>query len=307
MIKQFFVLIGLGIVLFSCSKDTPKSTVVLRDAKAQYVTDSIAIDHFLKTHSLVVDGDNVKMDLIEKGSTTLSIMEQKDYPLQQKVISKYGVKYKLYYLKISEGEKENPTRYDSLLVSYKGTSLQGDLFDYRPNASWSTPKAIKTSGDLFSLEGPQQIITEFKTGSVISSNDDGTTTFKGVGVGVMFIPSGLGYFETSQKLLPEYSPFILKFNLHLMKSRDHDLDGVLTKDEDVKKNNDYYDDDTDGDGVPDFLDGDDDGDGILTKYEYKLLLNGTKNWLDYDTNKNGTPNYRDPADKISAETIITTN
>ncbi|MUU78628.1 DUF6252 family protein [Winogradskyella endarachnes] len=48
---------------------------------------------------------------------------------------------------------------------------------------------------------------------------------------------------------------------------DDDSDSVPNVFEDFNGNEDFEDDDTDGDGVPNYLDNDDDGDGVLTEYE----------------------------------------
>ena len=51
----------------------------------------------------------------------------------------------------------------------------------------------------------------------------------------------------------------------------------MSKYEDLNTNNDYFDDDTDGDKVPDFLDIDDDGDGVATKTEIIQSNDGNGN------------------------------
>ncbi len=63
---------------------------------------------------------------------------------------------------------------------------------------------------------------------------------------------------------------------------DTDDDGILDKDEDVNGDGKLENDDTDRDGTPNYKDADDDGDGILTKDEGRG-----------DADRDGTPDYLD--------------
>jgi hypothetical protein len=79
-----------------------------------------------------------------------------------------------------------------------------------------------------------------------------------------------------------------------------DNDGVPAEMEDINGNGNLYDDDSDGDGLPDFLDVDDDGDNVLTSTE---LLDYDNNDDDgnpltnpQDTDGDGIPNYLDNDD-----------
>jgi hypothetical protein len=85
--------------------------------------------------------------------------------------------------------------------------------------------------------------------------------FSNFGSGVMFLPSGLAYYnQIPSALIPSYSPLIFSFKLKSQKSRDHDRDGILSKYEvnptiANQKPKDY---DSDGDGIPNYYDIDDD-------------------------------------------------
>ncbi len=72
---------------------------------------------------------------------------------------------------------------------------------------------------------------------------------------------------------------------------DDDGDNILTIDEDLNKNHDYFDDDTDKDGIVNYLDNDDDNDGILTIDED---TNKDNNYNNDDDDNDGIPNYLDP-------------
>jgi gliding motility-associated-like protein len=79
----------------------------------------------------------------------------------------------------------------------------------------------------------------------------------------------------------------------LFNNSDSDGDSVLDIDEDLNKDSDFSNDDTDNDGIPDYLDEDDDGDGIPTLDE-DLDHNGTPG--NDDTDGDSIPNYLDPDD-----------
>jgi len=88
-----------------------------------------------------------------------------------------------------------------------------------------------------------------------------------------------------------------------------DNDGIPAHLEDINGNGDLYDDDTDGDGIPNFLDEDDDGDNVLTKTEL-LDYDNTDNDGDpltnpKDTDGDGIPNYLDPDD--DGDGVLTIN
>ena len=70
--------------------------------------------------------------------------------------------------------------------------------------------------------------------------------------------------------------------------RDQDDDLVRNEDEDINKNGNLDDDDTDNDSIANYLDDDDDNDGILTIDED---YNGNGDPTDDDTNSNDIPDY----------------
>jgi hypothetical protein len=111
----------------------------------------------------------------------------------------------------------------------------------------------------------------------------------------MFVPSGLAYYnQIPSAYIPSYSPLIFSFKLKSLRFRDHDRDGVLSKNEVSptvagQKPADY---DSDGDGVANYYDIDDDGDRYMTKNEIHKNPNGSIIFEDADGD--GIPNYLDP-------------
>lgn len=81
---------------------------------------------------------------------------------------------------------------------------------------------------------------------------------------------------------------------------DDDSDGIPNVFEDFNGNDDFEDDDTDGDGVPNYLDNDDDGDGVLTQYE-AVDVDGNP----VDTDGDGDVDYLDDDD--DGDAILTIN
>lgn len=283
---KFFLLAIASIAIFSsCKKDDDGATITPpRDRAVQYAADKIDIEDYLKSHYLTVtfDANGNPVPTITaipdpNPDGKVSIWDQTDYPLLHKTIKNDNrvytvsnpmvgtliddpVEYTLYYLKIREGIGQSPTKADSTLVSYRGINLEGAEFDYRPTPVWFKQESV--------VSGWRNIMTEFKSGNAGEDpSNPGNVVFTDHGVGVMFIPSGLGYFSSSAGTLAAYSPMVFTFGLHKVQYIDTDGDGVLSKNEDLNGNGDLYDDDTDGDGIPNFLDTDDDGDGTLTRRE----------------------------------------
>mgnify|MGYP006201426903 CR=1 FL=1 len=284
--------------VISCKKDDDDNIVQLRDRNEQFITDSISIATFLDSHYVEVDSEfNVTFEKLTDGDGKESVRKQKTYPLQFNIVNVDEVNYKIYFLKIREGSKDNPRPLDSVLVSYKGNLLDKTRFEWRPNPFWTSALisgSINTN--IFSTKGPRYILPEFKSGDY-TENSDGTLNYNDFGVGVMFLPSGLAFFQNTIQGIPAYTPVVVTFNLYAVRYRDHDLDFVLTKDEDINSNYDYTDDDTDGDGIPNYLDADDDADGIPTKNEVKITFVDNVRKVEFlDDNKNGIPNHLDKED-----------
>lgn len=73
-----------------------------------------------------------------------------------------------------------------------------------------------------------------------------------------------------------------------------DNDGILAIDEDLNKNGNLEDDDTDGDGIPNYKDQDDDNDNILTSVEIPNEIPDNDN--PRDTDGDGIPDYLEEDD-----------
>lgn len=287
-ILKYSCFVLLGLALSNCKKDDDDIEIVIRDRQEVFMDNIGKIETFLKTNSIeVVDENTVTFDVVAEGSSS-SVWNQTEFPLQFIEVKNDSrtsnrvdglindaVTYKLYYVLLNEGGGENPITIDNVFTKYTGIGLDYTVFDKNNSGFWSgfpgtayTPDAV--------VSGYRQILTKLKTATSISENPDGTLVYNNPGRVVVFIPSGLGYFNSATAKIPGYTPLIFDITLVTKSDADHDNDGVLSKYEDLNANGDFFDDDTDGDGIPNFLDLDDDGDGYTTREEitYTVEENG---------------------------------
>lgn len=292
----------IGLTVVSCSK-SDSSTEPLRDYAEQKVKDMANIETFMHTHYMTVvsnpggtDDQDVTFTLIPAGGTQTSIWDQTTYPIQTREITvrqnDVDIPYKIYYIKLREGSGPNsksPCNVDRVLTAYKGEYIYDSVTTVGTTETHSiVSKEFETlvnPENYFTLSsvirGWSEIFPQFKTGSY-TGNPDGTVTYNDFGAGVMFIPSGLAYFGTTQSSIPAYSPLIFNFKLFEIQRVDNDGDGIYSYQEDIGSPGhpgvpDGYvlklpegvsnPDDTDGDETPDFLDTDDDNDFYTTKSE----------------------------------------
>ncbi len=285
--RFYFILLFITVTLFSCNKDDEAKPVPVRDYAEQYAKDIDSIETYLKTHyitEVTIDGlQDVIIDTLIVGNPEghVSIWDNTDFPLQVKMVNNDArtsnlvdgklidsVDYKLYYLVLNEGGGSTATDVDSTFTTYRGFTLDYEDFDKNTTGIWSTYPALSTLESQL-ISGYRQFVPELKAATNAATNDDGTISYTNSGVGVVFIPSGLGYFNAGRVGIPAYSPLVFVVRLNKVRKRDHDRDGILTINENLNNDNDFYNDDSDGDNVPNFLDIDDDDDNFLTKNEIK--------------------------------------
>lgn len=253
----------------ACKKDDDVSITPPRDFAVQYNSEKDSIVKYLKTHYIVnVDAEyNISFDSI-RNTNHVSIWDQTDFPLQKKEMVRSTntenlVDYTLYYLVLNQGVGNQPSRADDVLIAYRGLLLNDTQFDYNPFPQ--TPFSLYYD---VAVEGWRELLPLFKAGVFTDvPGDPNPARFENYGAGVMFIPSGMAYYNQSQGLIPAYNSLIFSFKLYAVNYTDIDADGILNKDEIYPPFTDIQDVDTDGDGTPNYLDIDDDGDGYVTKRE----------------------------------------
>jgi hypothetical protein len=303
-IKFYFILsIAAVITMISCNKDDNNVEVTPPIPYAeQYPKDIDSIEKYLKTNyiSEIVDkpgfpeDQDVTIKKITDAATQTSLYSYLDSPTLPRLTSRNVVAntitYKVYTLVIREGVKgtdvssggEYPCNVDGVFAGYKGTLLDGTVFDSSNNGQilFNLDGTQHDGGAAVFVRGWSEGFPQFKTGWV-SSNPNGTIKYNDFGVGVIFIPSGLAYYNAAQTNIPAYSPLVFSIKLYALKRYDHDADGIPSFQEDMdgdrymniffagNPNPDVNLDDTDTDGIPDFLDFDDDGDNYATRGEIK--------------------------------------
>ncbi|MAP79526.1 MAG: hypothetical protein CL526_00415 [Aequorivita sp.] len=300
--KYTFVLLFVAIVAtVSCEKnndDGPDPTPP-RDRGEEAIRAQAEIEAFLETHfynyeDFQADPENfkIKFDTIAGDNASKTpLMQQVDF-LEVADVEEPSVIYKLYYLKVREGGGEFPHFSDNTFNTYEGRLMNLDLFDSSViPVKFNLVDAPPARGI---IRGLQQAIIQFRGAANVIENPDGTLTFEDFGIGAVFIPSGLAYYNYPPATggLNAYDQLIFSFELFESEIADHDGDGIPSYMEDLNGNGILLDDDTDGDGTPNYLDDDDDNDGRLTKFEIEIDADGNITFP--DTNGNGTPDYLDP-------------
>lgn len=308
--KVALLILCLIVGFLSCNKDDGSggTTVIeIRDRAEQQIVDNDSIIGYLETHyynSSAFDASNTNPNT--KDLVITELLEGETLPdgstlliddVETKTVVYAETNYTFYILRLNQGGGEMPTFADQIRAKYEGFTLDNEVFD-----SAVTPVDF----DLTALvPGWRKVMPFFKTSESFNDNEDGTVSYFNHGAGVMFLPSGLGYFSSATVGIPAYSPIVFKFDLLQMFQNDHDGDGVPSYLEDLNGDGEYTvnfsdltdgtDDDTDGDGTPDYADADDDGDGILTINE-DLNNDGDPT---NDIGANGKPNYLDPEEYTS--------
>lgn len=284
--------------------------VVVRPYSEVYAEDIAKIETFLDTHYTTVDANyNVTFTKITSSTPGTPISDELDTSVNQdndskklkhKIVSVGGVDHKLYFLKLNEGSggtsgEMQPTRLDSILPAYKGYILDDlSVFDVKNNADkWFELPSL--------IQAWQQVFPEFKAGDDNPNNPDGTSNFTNFGAGVMFVPSGLAYFNQINTGINSYSTLIFSFKLMKVRFKDHDGDKILSKDEYGGPTTGTAL-DSDGDGKPDYGDYDDDNDGKVTFEEIRTAP-GASSWYPFGSipicspGGNGKPRHLDPSCK----------
>ena len=299
-------------MLSSCGGDDNSDIVVVPPrALSEVATENDAdIREYLQTHfynyeefdappagfdfKIVLDtieGDNAgKTPLIDQVESVVISVDSDDFGLDDNT----NVNHTLYFLSARDGgSASSPTAADSTLVRYEGSLLDGTLFDAVPSFNWQYLP--------FFLRGYSQAVAKFSAGSNILINPDGTTDITDRGVGIMFIPSGLAYFNNAVPNVPQYSVLIFKVDTGLFVAEtDYDNDGIPSILEDLNGDGDVTNDNTDLEqerniGSPAFanhLDPDDDDDGTPTRDE--ISDEDGNIIIPYpDTDGDGIPDYLD--------------
>ena len=289
MKKKLFFLVPVFLLFLQCKKEDTTEPIPIRDYSEQVIVDQDLLETYLKTHTYNYEDFNnesdvnIKLDTIsDNNSSRVSLFEQASIKTIDVTNAEGQItSHNLYYIIAREGSNESPSVADSVYVAYDGILTDGSTFDNRKFPIW-----IDLAN---SLEGFREGVSELRTGK-FTENSNGTIAYTSFGVGLFFIPSGIGYFENISSGIPEYSPLIFTVKLMTHTDTDHDNDGILSIFEDIDGDNKPFGDDSDGDNLWNMYDVDDDGDGILTVNE----IDKNNDSIIDDTNNDGIPDYLDP-------------
>jgi hypothetical protein len=305
-LSKFLYLLALVIFVCSCKKDDTPFDVVAIDPQTLSETaieDENEIQAYLQTHfynyeefeNPPVDFDyEIKIDTISgdnAGKTPLLDQVQSENINVEVDEEEGAVQHTLYYLVVREGVEDSPTIGDTAFMRYEGLLLNATGFDA------STTPAVFNLSQV--VRGFGNGTTRLKGGMGPFENGDGTVRYDDHGIGLIIMPSGLGYFGSPPQgsNIPQYSPLMFKVDLlSFEKDTDLDDDGIPSILEDLNMdgnlNNDNTDEDTERIFFPNYNDSDDDGDGILTRDE--ISDDNGNIIIPYpDTDGDGIPDYLD--------------
>ncbi|WP_276391439.1 FKBP-type peptidyl-prolyl cis-trans isomerase [Eudoraea chungangensis] len=245
-------------------------------------------DYKIVLDTLIKGDGNIPM--IEQVSSVNLAVESSFFNLEEDVT----VDHTLYYLSARDGVGGSPTIADSTFTSYEGSLLNGLVFDGSTTYSWQYLP--------FFLRGYAVGVTKFNVGENVATFPDGTFEIEGSGVGLIFIPSGLAYFNNPPigSGIDLYDPLIFQVNTGLYEENtDYDNDGIPSIMEDLNNDGILANDNTDLEQerttgfsfLPNHIDSDDDQDGTPTRDEIIIDANGTITFP--DTDGDGIPDYLD--------------
>ena len=293
---KIFFLVAISIFAFSCNDDEQSPTIVsevLRDFQIQENADNLKIVNFLKNNYVEVinnlgsenDQDVTVKQILYTDTGKTSIYDMPNLKFIDVLAN--DITYKVYYLELRKGSGAQPCNVDNVFMGFSGQVINelatvGDVFDSSTNTE--TKYALFGQGSV--IKGWSAILPQFRTGTITKA-PDGSSVYNDFGAGIMFIPSGLAYYNFSPSSnIPTYSPLMFKFKMFKLERTDQDNDGIFSYLEDYKTKDgspgtDGYfynslnsstgtftsNDDTDSDGIPDFIDIDDDNDFLTTKLE----------------------------------------
>ena len=274
MNKFIFTISAIGLLFaVSCKKNENSNVTPPRDVTEVRNENNQSIETFLKTHTYTFSATTTISETVTfatTSNTTASIFN--DSKLKRLELDVYDanntlVRHTLYYLILQEGTGTTTTIADSVYVNYKGQLLDLSVFD--ETTTQSTSNWIDLIGNIVTNK-PSGTIRGFREGVAqlkasargLTNNSDGTLNAPtDGGVGVFFIPSGLGYFNNRQAKIPAYSPLIFTVRLIATRRADHDHDGKPSINEIVR--NEYgvvtypdCDANKDTSYLPDYLDAD---------------------------------------------------
>ncbi|MGJ8666444.1 MAG: hypothetical protein ACSHW7_08770 [Patiriisocius sp.] len=298
-----------SIIVASCGNDDEGDDgfIPARDRAEELIASTAEVEEYLQTHFYNYEefaappagfDYKIKFDTIAgENANKTKLIDQVDFKMVKDRVTD-GVEYKLYYLKVIQGEGERPNFPDIARITYEGIYYQvepeGEGGINRTKSELFDSSVVPVRFDLTQLvNGLQDALIEFNASTGFVIDPSGTVEYEGYGIGAVFVQSGLGYYVNppTNSNIPVYSQLIFSFQLLETEIGDQDNDGIPSFMEDLNNNGLEEDDDTDADTIPNFLDADDDGDRRPTRDEIIINADGTITFP--DTDGDGVPDHLD--------------
>ena len=308
-LNNAYLILCMLFVLGSCKNDddAPGEVIPPRLLSEVAIEDDLMIKEYLETHFYNYEEFQASPDSSDfriiidtisgENSTKIPLIDQVEFEnivipstTFQGLVDEGDISHRLYYLTIREGDGVSPTAVDSVYLRYEGFRIM-DNFVFDSRTTWLDLQGTGSQFNPGTINGFKNGLPKFKDGIGFLENSDGTFEITNNGVGMIFVPSGLAYFNGSQPG-DTYAPISFKINLLATNTADHDRDGVPSILEDLNGDGNLFNDNTDGVDGPNYLDADDDNDFIPTIDEINRDAEG--NFVSFrDTDGDGIPDHLD--------------
>lgn len=216
--KNIFISIIMLTTILACKKDEPATI----SPEEQASIDDAKIVDYMKSHSIkpfhegeIANNIDWKVIKIEESATHESLYDLMKNNIIESTVN--GVKYKMYYYNIKEGEGNTPSESDTVYVDYKLFSFSDVKYD-------SSPSLSVAKFDLNNLiRGWQLGIQKIKSGKKpadfpgIYKKDYDVNPYReyisSPGKAILLLPSGLAYGPSFTGNIPPNE--VLRFDIVL--------------------------------------------------------------------------------------------
>lgn len=199
MKKVLLLLFVASILVVSCKKDDTYKEEPPRDRGKEALAAQNEIEGFLSKYTYnyeefenpSADFDfRIVMDSIAPGSNKTPLIDLVSYKtVEDPEDSK--VKYKLYYLKVEQGKGVAMKDAQAAYITYEAYRVRDNQLIEETNPSDPKPFVFETK----SSKGIKEALLEFNAADGYVENPDGTVTYNNYGIGAVFVPSGLAFFN----------------------------------------------------------------------------------------------------------------
>lgn len=231
MKKVILALFAASVLVVSCKKDDDHKMEPPRDRGEEAIAAQNEIEEFLSAHTYnyedfenpTADFDyRVVIDSIVPGSNRTPLIEQ----VESKTVEdpyESDVKYKMYYLKVAQGEGAAVADAEVVYITYESWRLLTNEMLERTNSSDPKPFVFENKA---SNTGLKAALKEFNAADGFVENADGTITYQGYGIGAVFVPSGLAFFNNPPLGAPigVYNQLIYTFQVKGVSEKEEEED-----------------------------------------------------------------------------------